>query len=67
MKKMNVDNLIQPTLMKPKEVAAYLNVSKKTIKRLSITEKDFPKPLIVNRIVRYSKSKIDEWIEKKFK
>jgi predicted DNA-binding transcriptional regulator AlpA len=61
----NINKLIMPALMTEKKVAAYLHLGRNTVRRLVIREKDFPKPIKTKKIVRYSKLKIDEWIEKK--
>lgn len=52
-----------PSLMTSAELAAELQISERTVRRLEITGKIGPKPINVGRAVRYLRGDARRWIE----
>ena len=53
-------------LLRPKDAAEYLKVSRTTLWRISETDPDFPRKItLTKRCVGWRKSDIDEYLKKK--
>lgn len=52
-----------PALMTSAELAAELQISERTVRRLEITGKIGPRPIKVGRACRYQRSDARRWIE----
>lgn len=52
-----------PSLMTMAELAADLQISQRTVRRLEITGKIGPRPINVGRAVRYLRGEARRWIE----
>ena len=54
---------IETTLLDINQVARYLNVSPRTVRRL-MKVKNLPHHKVGQKLVRYNKSQIDKWLTK---
>ena len=54
---------IETTLLDINQVARYLNVSPRTVRRL-MKVKNLPHLKVGSKLVRYNKSQIDKWLTK---
>ena len=54
---------VAPALMTSVELAAELQISERTVRRLEITGKIGPRPMNIGRAVRYRRDEVEKWIE----
>lgn len=58
-----VNNLPKSDLLRPSQAAAYLNMHRVTLHRLSERDPQFPRKLkISERLCYYRKSELDSWL-----
>jgi predicted DNA-binding transcriptional regulator AlpA len=54
-------NGLQPALMTAAELAAEMQITERTIRRLSLRGKIGPKPLQIGRAIRYRRDEVARW------